>query len=137
MFFNPIKFLAPNYLFELRPAVSGWALKAMLILFVVFCVAGIIIKIAQKIRKVESIEAKLLHKYFACFLTMGIIGLILTWLRYETVYILASRIWLLIWLVALVIWLVMIIRYQYKVVPIAKKRLEQKKLFAKYLPKKK
>jgi len=109
----------------------------MLILFAVFCVAGIIIKIAQKIRKIESIEAKLLHKYFVCFLTMGFVGLVIVGLRYETVYILSSRIWLLIWLLGFLIWLGFIIKYQYKVVPQAKKQLEQKKLFAKYLPKKK
>lgn len=108
----------------------------MLILFIVFCVAGLIIKFVQKIKKIEHIEGKLLHKYFVCFLTMGVLGLALTGLRYETVYILGSRIWLLVWLVAFLIWLAMIIKFQYKVVPLAKKQFEQKKVFAKYLPKK-
>lgn len=137
MFFNPIKFLTPAYLFDLRPSLTGWGLRAMLILFVAFCVAGIVIKVVQKIKKIQHIEGKLLHKYFACFTTMGALGLILTGLRYETVYILGSRLWLLIWFVAFVIWLGTIIKFQYKVVPVAKKQFEQKKLFAKYLPKKK
>lgn len=109
----------------------------MITLFVIFCVAGIVIKVVQKIKKMESFEGKLLHKYFSCFLVMGLVGLLLTWLRYETAYILASRVWLLIWLIVLLIWLVMIVKYQYKVVPLAKKQLEEKKIFSKYLPKKK
>ena len=101
MFFNPIKFLTPHYLFELRPALSDWGLKAMLILFVVFCVAGLVIKIVQKVKKIDHIEGKLLHKYFSCFTTMGIIGLVLTWIRYETVNIFSARFFLLIFRVEL------------------------------------
>lgn len=134
--FSPLKFFNPPYLFELRPYTYPSTIKLMLIFFVLMVVIGLALKVWQKIKKLEKYQAKLLQKYFSFLVLMGFWGILLTWLRYERVYIFSSRLWLIVWLLVVGLWLYTIIKYQFKVVPQAQKQAENRKLFQKYLPKK-
>ena len=134
--FDPIKFFQPAYLFDLRPFTTTGAIKTMLIFFAVLTLIGIGVKIYEKIGKLEKFQAKLLEKIVSFFITLGLLGLGLSWLRYERVHILSARFWLIVWLIALIVWLYPILKYWIKIVPEAKKHSEERKLFKKYLPKK-
>lgn len=135
--FDPIKFFQPAYLFELRPFTSPSTIKMMMIFFALLVIIGIGVKIYQSTRQLEKFQTKLLEKLISFFIVLGVLGILLTWLRYERVQILSARFWLIAWLITLAIWLYPIIKYWTKVVPEAKKRHEEKKMFQKYLPKKK
>jgi len=130
------KFFSLNYYFDPNPLMDVRTLRLMLAFFVIMVVIGIGIKIYEKAKKLSHIENKLADKYFSLLVVMGFVGILLTWFRYENAYFVSARFWTLIWLAFFIIWLVSILRYQYKVVPLAKKQAEQKKIFAKYLPKK-
>jgi len=135
--FDLIKFIQPAYLFDFRPYTSLQTIKTMMIFFGLITVSGIIVKIFQRSGKLEKFQQKLLEKKASLLITMGLLGILLTWTRYERVQILSARFWLIIWLIVLIIWLCSIIKYRLKVVPIAKKRSEENKLVKKYLPGKK
>ncbi|MFA5020837.1 MAG: hypothetical protein WC517_02130 [Patescibacteria group bacterium] len=132
-----IKFFQPAYLFDVRPYTTGGTIRTMVIFFAIFLIIGLGLKIFEKFRKLEKFQTKILSKSAALFITLGAIGLGLTWIRYERVQLLSSRYWLLVWLMILIVWLYPIVSYWLKTAPEAKKRNEEKKLFRKYLPNKK
>lgn len=120
-----------------RPSVSKEALLFFLFAFTVVLAIAIILKIREKRKKPAGFEKKLAKKYFNLFLTISLLGFFWTWCRYEKVLYLSARIWLWALILVFLSWLVWIIRYQIKTAPEARKRLEQKQIFEKYLPKKK
>ena len=122
---------------NLRPAIQLNTVYFLLVVFGAVLVAAIIFKIIQKVTSGDSFYKSLLQKYFVVFLTLGLIGLALTWFRYERVYVLSARFWLLVWLIGLVVWLAFVLKYQLKTVPRARTKLQKSKEFNKYLPKKK
>jgi len=134
--YDIIKFLKPAYLFEYRPYTTDGTIKIMAIFFAMFLVAAVIIKIVQQVKKLEKYQDKMLEKLISFFTGLGVIGLLITWTRYERVLVFSSRYWLLVWLAAAIIWLYPIMKYWIKIMPEAKKRSEEKKAFQKYLPKK-
>lgn len=136
--FDLIKFFQPGYLFDFRPFTTARTIQIMIVFFAVLVLIGIAIKIYKATKKdLEKFQSKLLEKIITFFLTLGAIGLGLTWLRYERVLILSARFWLIVWLIIMIVWLYPILKYRFKVVPEAKKHSEEKKLFQKYLPNKK
>lgn len=135
--FDLIKFIQPAYLFDLRPYTTTQTIKVMVIFFAILIVIGIGDKIYKETRSMEKFQAKFLDKIVSYLISLGIIGLLLTWLRYERVQILSARFWLIVWLIIAICWLYPIIKYRIKVVPEATKRSEEKKQMQKYLPNKK
>ena len=135
--FSPVKFFNLSYLFDLQPAIYPSTINLMVGFFGLILIAGMVIKIYNKINKLEKIKAKLLEKYANLLLTLGFLGLALTWFRYERINLLSARFWLLLWLMLTIIWLYKILNYQFKTLPKIKKDSENKKLLQKYLPKKK
>ena len=134
---NLIKFFNLSYLFDLRPSIYASTVYFLLAVFGALIVLSLLIKIIEQKFKPQQFLKKLFQKYFSLFLTMGLVGLALLWFRYENAAVLSARFWLLVWALAFVIWLVNIFQYQLKIVPPAREKSEQKKIFQKYLPKKK
>ncbi len=120
-----------------RPNVSKEALLIFLFVFAVILVIAIVLKIMEKRKKSAGFEKKLMDKYFNLFLTVSLLGFFWTWCRYEKVLYLSARLWLWVLIIIFIMWLAWIIKYQLKIVPEARKKLEQKQIFEKYLPKKK
>ena len=134
---NIAKFFDLGRLFDLRPTIDLKTVYFLLAVFGILVMAAAAVKLWQKSQKRENFIGKLFDKYFTLLLTMGLLGWLLVLFRYDNAYLLGARFWLLIWLLTLIIWLAFILKYQLKIVPPARKRLEQKKMFEKYLPKKK
>ena len=135
--FDLIKFFQPDYLFDFRPTVSQSSLEIMLSFFTAFLLAGIILKIIGWKKNWRGYQLKLTQKYFSFFIALGLLGLLLIFFRYEQSMILAARFWLVVWSLLAVGWLILILNYQLKALPEAKKQSAERKLFQKYLPKKK
>ncbi|MEI6288589.1 MAG: hypothetical protein WCP18_03365 [bacterium] len=135
--FNLIKFFTPSYFFDMQPSIEPKTAYFLLGVFGIMAIAGIGIMIAKKVKKYEAHFAFLLQKYATCLLTMGLIGLIMVWLRFEQAFFLSSRFMLVIWLLAFAWWLAMIIKYQYKALPKIKEQIAKHQEFRKYLPKRK
>ncbi len=129
-----IRFLTLNYYFNLRPISGNRTLVVLLVFFAVLILIGLAIKLYAKIKNLKKIDRKLIDKYFLFFIVMGLLGILITWFRYESAYLLSARFWLVIWVIGALIWLIKIIRFQFKTVPEAKKMAEQKQQFKKYLP---
>lgn len=134
---NFIKFFTPSYLFDLRPTIDRETAIFLLVFFGILIIGGIIARIMQGTKKHDQYIAKLFSKYVSLLVTMGLIGVVLVWFRYETAAIFSARFWLVLWVILFAIWLVKIVKYQYTVIPQAKEKSEQRKIFNKYLPKKK
>ena len=123
--------------FSLQPSIALNTVYFLLAIFGAVIIAGIFFKVIQKIGRGDSFSKKLWQKYHLMFLTLGVIGVILTWFRYERVYVLSARFWLLVWLLGLVFWLALILKYQIKNIPPAREKSQRTNDFNKYLPKKK
>lgn len=135
--FDPLKFFRPEYLFELRPFTAPGTIKAMMVFFALLVVIGIALKLYKETQRLEKYRGSLLEKLSSFFISLGVIGIGLSWLRYERVQILSARFWLIGWLILAGCWLYPIIKYWLKIVPQARKRSEEHKLYNKYLPGKK
>jgi len=135
--FNISKFFQPAYLFDLRPGIDPLTLQLILIIFIAMLIVAIVCKIVMLRKQWQGYQLKLGQKYFFFLISLGIAGLMIAFFRYERTPLLSARFWLPIWLIWAIVWLALILKYQLKVVPEAKKRLENKQLFQKYLPKKK
>ncbi|MFA5029878.1 MAG: hypothetical protein WC518_04080 [Patescibacteria group bacterium] len=134
---NIFRFFDPERLFYLKAGIALSTVYFLLALFGVLVLAGLVVEVIRKLKPRENFINKLFKLYSTWLLTLGLLGAALVWFRYERVFILAARFWLLLWLIVLVIWLVFIWRYQFKVVPQARKQSEFRKIFNKYLPRKK
>ncbi|MDO8669626.1 MAG: hypothetical protein Q7K65_05010 [Candidatus Buchananbacteria bacterium] len=130
-FFNSSRF------FDFQPAISLDTVYFLLELFGVLLILAAVVKAIQKFSQRDSFYKTLLQKYFIMLTTMSVIGFFLTWFRYERAYLLSARFWLLVWLIGTVVWLAFILKYQIKVMPQAREKLQKTREFNKYLPKKK
>lgn len=135
--FNPIRFFDPARLFEMRPYTYPQTIKIMLAFFLVLAIIAVGLKIWEIYKKPNGYLKKLGDKYISFLGWMSGFGLIMVLARNERAPLISARFWLVVWLVIAAWWLCRIIRYQVKTVPEAKKQIEQKKQFMKYLPKKK
>lgn len=129
------RFFRPDIFFSLRSTISTKAMVALLVFFAVVVLVAVIIKIWQFKKQPDKLTNILSDKYFNLLLAMGLIGFIYVWFRYERVYFLSGRFWLVVWLATFLVWLGFIWRYQYRTVPELKSKKEQKERFEKYLPK--
>ncbi len=134
--FSPLKFFNPPYLFDLKPYTYPQTINIMIGFFSLLVVIAIIIKVYQSFKKLPKSEIKLFNSYFSFLMTLGFLGLVLTWFRYERISLLAGRFWLIVWLIIGGFWLYKILKYQFKTLPEIRLLAENKKLLQKYLPKK-
>ena len=134
---NLFRFVDLKRLFHLQPSIAMTTIYFLLVIFGAMLITAIIVKIWQKKNSGDGFAKKLLQKYSVMLTTLGIIGMVLVWFRYERVHVLSARFWLLIWFIGLVTWLVFIFKYQIKVIPKSRLELQKTKEFNKYLPKKK
>lgn len=81
-------------------------------------------------------EKKLLFKIESMLLTMGFSGLVWTFFAYESLPILSSRLWMVLWMIGLVFWIYAILHYALVEMPPRIEGIVKKEKFEKYIPKK-
>lgn len=137
MSFDIAKFFDLSRLFHLRPSTGIGTIYFLLIFFGLIVLAGLIVLVVQKVRVREKYEIKVLSRYVSLLITMGAVGLLWTGFRYEKIFVLSARFWSVVWIIGFGVWFYFILKYQLRVVPMARKQAEERKMFNKYLPKKK
>lgn len=130
---NIAKFVQPAYLTDLQPSVSTEAVVTLGVIFVALCVAGIAAAVMAR-RPHEHTVQVLYGRYSWMLLTLGVLGLILLWFRYEGAYFMSARWWLVLWALGLIAWLIPILRYQRREIPRARQQRLARQQMQKYLP---
>lgn len=134
---NSINFFNFAKLLEMRPYTHPRTIKMLLVFFLILSIIAIGIKFWEIYKKPSGYLKKIGNKYISLLGWMSAFGLIMVLAKNERAPIISARFWLIIWLIVFIWWLCRIIHYQIKITPEAKKQIEQKKQFTKYLPKKK
>jgi len=134
--FDVIKFFTPSYLFDLRPAVSDLALIEMAVIFGGLILLAIALVINSRFKTYEKALTRTIELVVAWASTMGVMGLLLVFARYEQAYFISGRFWLLVWTLLALVWLGIIVRHYFRLVPKAHTQHLRYEEFHKYLPKK-
>lgn len=136
--FNPVKFLRPTRLFEMRPlSLSQTSLICLLILFIAIVITGCVFVWRKKKKKNDAFTNKFYTKAIALSFTSGIAGFVLLAFRQWRVHFFGARFWLLLWFVGFAVWSAFVIHYVKKIIPEKRNAKDAEELFGKYLPKKK
>jgi hypothetical protein len=126
--------LSLHYWFSSYPGpwLEG-SLKAIYIAFGLVIILGLIAWLFEGKNKDNFLMQKFWRRVKNCFLTIGIIGLLLVGARHQRVNFLSMPFFLLIDVASGIAWLYFIAKYILKVVPKRKKEIEEKKEREKYL----
>lgn len=123
------EFFSSKYLFDPTPTNQSNLYWYLIGFF------GFLILVSVAIYFIKTWDLAIRMKQFYCFLTIGILGFIYLFARYESLPWLASRFFLVLILVSLFGWIIGILIWMMKY----NKKLESKKIMAerydKYLPK--
>jgi|SRR3989344_944964 len=122
-----------RHLFSLRPqAMQPRALLILAIIFGVVVAVGLAATILKK--KQRGLAVVGFNRLSTAGLTMGIAGFCYLFFAWQGVALLASRFWLLIWVVVAVVWAALIIYYFVITIPKRVQENLKKKQFEKYIP---
>lgn len=127
-------FFNPSHIFSLRP--GAMQLRAIIILAVVFglfIIFGLVSKIIEK-KTNDGLKIKAWKRFWYLGITMGALGIVYLFFAWQGVVLLASRLWLIIWLIAVVVWVVFIFKYLFLEAPKLRKNIDKKRDFDKYIP---
>ncbi len=125
------KFFSFAFWFNQRPGalVSFWKTILVVIIF-----SSLILSIFTFIiKKHNSFYANITEKIFNFFTLNFFISLFLFFFNQESIPMLSSRFWYIVWFIIMAIWAISIIRCALKL-PDKKRKFEKEKEFQKYLP---
>lgn len=107
----------------------------LLLLFIILMAVGIGFGFKSSLnnKAIDGYTRNLYRKLMDMLVTMGGIGIILTFFYYEGAYIMSAKFWLGVWLIALLGWLIPIIKY-YRSIAAKRDQRQKMKKFKKYLP---
>ncbi len=106
-----------HYWFSTPQVITSSGLTVLLTVFGLMLLAGIALKSASAKGKLEKFMAKVIARWGSLALTMGGLGMLYVFVRYERVPWFSNRFWLLIWLIGGAFWAYRIIQYHRKKVP--------------------
>lgn len=108
------KLVSPLYWFNPGPGdLSEPYLAFFLIFFSFFVVMYLFLRFMgrQYIHGMHKAQKLVLYRVERLFLTLGILGILWTFLRYELVALFSARFWLILWLGGLIVWAYVIFHY--------------------------
>lgn len=119
--------------FEIDPAPEGLYFYLAIPFGILLLAALVLAVLAPRKNKMYQ---KLLVKWAYLFLTIGLIGEAVIFFRYQGIVYLGSRVVLYLLFLLFILWASSICLYWFGIIPKEKKKLEEKKKFEKYLPRK-
>jgi len=125
-----------NYLFNLNPGPNFFYMWSLIVIFFIMFLAAIVIVIVSW-RNRNIVYKKLFSKIYTMLITIGLVGLLLLFFRYENVYFLSGRFLLLFLVVALLVWLGFIVYYGIRKFPLEITDYKDFLRKEKYIPKSK
>jgi len=130
------QFFTPSYLFNLNPGHQFAYLLPLSIIFGFFLVGGaILVFLARRLSNV--VYKKFLSRVYNLLFTIGFVGFLLIFFRYENIYFLSARFWLIVLFITGAIWAIIIFYYGIKKLPQEVQRYQEMLRKEKYLPKQK
>jgi len=128
------KLFRADYIFELNPVATGLYLYFSIIFGILILLAVVFFFVSRRKNKIYH---TLQRRAFIFFTAIGIIGLLLTFFRFEQISYLGSRLMFLVLMVVFVLWGGWIGFYIFFVLPKEKQKNFKKQKFIKYLPRQK
>lgn len=125
------KFFSLTFWFNQHPGVlvPFWKTTLVVIIF-----SSLILSISTFIiKKRNNFYANISEKIFNFFTLNFFISLFIFFFNQESIPMLSSRFWYIVWFIIVAIWAIYIIRYALKI-PDKKRKFEKEKEFQKYLP---
>ncbi len=119
------------------PALTPWAGRIMLVIFVALFLLGVIAKIYSIKTKLEKWNRRAIDKSASLLLTMGVLGLILYVFAFEQIPVLSMRAGYLLWLMIVAIWAYFLYNFISKEIPKQRKLKQEREHEDKWLPKSK
>ena len=122
---------------DLHPQIMnlGWV-KFLLSLSVALILVAIIVKIIIW-KKNNSLPSRARKKFYTRIaggsFYFGLALAVFVGCALERIYLFSARLWLVVWLLSFIAWLIVILRYRFKVVPMAEAKILEQNLFSKYL----
>ncbi len=117
------------------PALTPWATRVMLVIFMALFIVGIVGKIYSIKTKLEKWTRRAVDKASGMLITMGVLGLMLFMFAYEQIPVLSMRFGYIIWFIILGIWLYFLYKFIYIEIPKQRKLKEAREHVDKWLPK--
>jgi amino acid transporter len=128
--------LTLNFWFGLYPpALTTWATRILLVVFVAIFLVGIIAKIYSIKTKLEKWNRRAIDKAASLLLSMGAFGLLLFIFAYEQIPILSMRAGYLLWLIILGIWIYFLYKFIFIEIPKQRALKKERDHEDKWLPK--
>lgn len=127
----PKDFFTTDYLFATQAPANQKLFLAVVGVFVLFIIISALIYYNQNIHK--GLKARL----FNFFLTVGILGLVFSFFRYEAIPYIGARIVALLLLLATIIWYMVITVYTIAKMPGEVRVIKNHERYVQYLPKQK
>ena len=125
------KLITTGYWFDSNTDSDPKTIKILLLIFGFMSLIGALTFFNK------FIYPKARNKIAYFFATIGLIGLLLTAFRYESIYVLGSRMFFLMLFIVWLIWLVFILIYFIKDYPMELRKIASYQKFQSYLPKSK
>ncbi|MFA5248438.1 MAG: hypothetical protein WC415_04400 [Patescibacteria group bacterium] len=126
------KFFDPIFWFNQRPGllIPFWKNGLIAVIIASFVLAVIVFIVKKR----AGLYRRLLDRIFTFFTTNFFIGLPLFFFNHESIPVLSSRLWYILWFIGMAIWIFFIVRYSLTL-PDRKKEVDKEKEFQKYIPK--
>lgn len=131
-----MEFLQPSFWFTLQPPIVTEGIgRAFLILFLATFILGIVLRLrARRTKKDDRFAWQINSRAASLLITMGFIGLILSFFGYERIRFLGARFWYPVWILITAVWAYYLWRFAKKTVPKMKESQKEKREREKYLP---
>ena len=126
------KLVDATWIFEKTPSVQGIYLY-LAIVFGLCVVAAIVIGLLYK--RQNKVYRKVYSMVYSLLLTVGLIGLFLVLMRYQSISYLGSRFLIYVLFLVVLMWVNQILVYRYVDLPKEIKKKQERERFEKYLPK--
>ncbi|MBM5789873.1 hypothetical protein FJZ23_02175 [Candidatus Parcubacteria bacterium] len=121
--------------FTFAPAqVGGTSGRIIFGVFLLLFVLGLVARMVALHKTQDHHLRELGLRVGSLCITMGVLGVLLSFFSYERIRLFGARFWYLLWLIGLIVWAAFLARYAYKTVPMLKAREVEQEERRKYLP---
>ncbi|MDF1497021.1 MAG: hypothetical protein P1P90_03090 [Patescibacteria group bacterium] len=128
--------LTLNFWFsQYPPALTPWATRILLVVFVAIFLVGVIAKIYSIKTKLEKWNRRAIDKSASLLLSMGAFGLLLFVFAYEQIPVLSMRAGYILWLLITAVWIYFLYKFIAVEIPKQRKLKQEREHEDKWLPK--
>lgn len=128
-----MNFLKLNYWLNTNPGSLEAGIEQKLLYFIGFLLICLVVSSVFNFRIKKGLYKKVIASINTFFIVNFLISLYLWFVTYEGAYILAMRLWFLVWIALMAVWIYCIVKI-YKKIPEIKQQKKEKEAYQKYIP---